>query len=172
MKDEEVRYGKDKPILVFSDSSWIDENGEVILKSELNRKNWSIEKQQNIIKERCNINLLRFLPICGGCKMFFNNKVKVVSFPYCNVRYQDFVIAMAVAEAGGIFSCILESLMYYRLHSSNTCGVDKATMIDKIKHISEIIKGQWRFYYLWKIYGGGNFIKFLYYRYRLFVTRI
>ncbi len=171
MKEEELRYGMDKPVLVFSDASRINANGEVILEQEFNRKNWTKEQQLKIIEERSNINMLRLLTICAGCKMFFNHKVKEVALPYCNLRYQDSVIAMAVAEAGGVFSCILEPLMYYRLHATNTCGVHETLMFNKLKNIIETIKGQWRFYYLWKIYGGGNFIKFLYYRYRLFVTR-
>lgn len=169
MKEEEVK--SNKPILVFSDASRIDADGKVFLEQEFNRKNWSKEKQLKIIEERCNINMLRLLTICAGCKMFFNHKVKEVALPCSNLRYQDSVVAMAVAESGGIFSCITEPLMYYRLHSTNTCGVRETLMFDKLKHIFQLIHGQWRFYYLWKFYGGGNFIKFLYYRYRLFVTR-
>lgn len=168
MKDEEAKC--DKPILVFSDAGRINARGEVILEQEFNRKNWTKEQQLRIIEERSNINMLRLLTISAGCKMFFNHKVKEVALPYCNLRYQDSVIAMAVAEAGGVFSCIMKPLMYYRLHATNTCGVHETSMFDKIKHIRETLGGQWRFWYLWKVYGGGNFIKFLYYRYRLFRT--
>ena len=75
-----------------------------------------------------------------------------------------------MASAGGIFSCILEPLMYYRLHSTNTCGVRDTTWFYKFRHIGVVVQNESRFWYLWKISGGGNFIKFLYYRYRLFVT--
>lgn len=168
MKEEEAK--SDKPVLVFSDTGRINAKGEVILQQEFNRKNRTKEQYLRFIEERSNINMLRLLTVSAGCKMFFNYKVKEVALPCCNLRYQDSVIAMAVAEAGGVFSCIMEPLMYYRLHATNTCGVHETSMFEKFKHIRETLRGQWRFWYLWKIYGGGNFIKFLYYRFRLFVT--
>ena len=129
-----------------------------------------MKKFNKVLGERSSINMLRFLSICSGCKMFFNRKVKDVSYPFINLRYQDSIIQMAIANTNGVFSFIDRPCMYYRLHDTNTCGVHETSKFDKFKHIKETLKGQWRFWYLWKVYGGENFLKFLYYRYRIYIT--
>ena len=170
MKEEELRYGMDKPILVFSDASRI-KDGKVILEREFNRKHWPEEEVKKIIVERTKLDMLRLLPVCGGCKMFFNKRAKEESFPYIGLRCHDVIVPMAIAQAEGVFSCIMMPLMYYRIHSTNTCGIRETTWFYKIGHIKEVLKNERRFWYLWKIYGGGNFMKFLYYRYRLYITK-
>jgi rhamnosyltransferase len=170
MKAEELLH-PGLPIIVHADKIRVDANLNVILPSELNRKNLSKEKLAENIKERNSLNLLRLVICVSGCAMCFNRKVKEVSFPFTNCRMQDSIVTMAVAKAGGIIATIFEPVMLYRIHNTNTCGVRETSFFHKFSHLNQTLMRNMMMFYLWKIYGGGNFFKFLYYRYRLFMTR-
>lgn len=160
-----------KPILVHTDKKRVDNKLNVILESELNRKNEPIEKLEILMHERNSLEQLRLGTFIAGCTMCFNHKVKEISFPFNNSRMQDSIIAMAVAKNNGVISTIYEPTMLYRIHSTNTCGEAETTIFEKIKHFSRFIKGNMNMYYLYKIYGGNGFFKFIYLRYRHFKIR-
>jgi len=157
---EEEKEHQNSPVLVYSDASRIDAKGNVILETEFNRKNWSKEKTRAILNERCTLNMLRLLTICAGCKMMFNHKTKEVAIPFCNLRYHDSIIAIAVAKNNGIFSPIIKPFMYYRIHQTNTCGVHETSIFNKLQSIKDTIHNRWRMFLLWQIYGGGTFLFF------------
>ena len=84
---------------------------------------------------------------------------------------QDSIIAMRVAETGGITSTVFTPTMLYRIHGTNTCGTAETSIISKLQHIHSTIRGNWRMYILYKIYGGGSMLNFIYRRIRQFLLR-
>ena len=170
MKEME-RLHPDVPILVHTDKKRVDADLNVILESELNRKNEPAEKLEKLMTERNSLEQLRLGTFIAGCVMCFNHLVKEISFPFNNSRMQDSVIAMRVAECGGIISTIIEPTMLYRTHGNNTCGVAETSIGSKFRHFAKTIKGNYRMYLLYKIYAGGRLLNFLYRRYRQFRLR-
>jgi rhamnosyltransferase len=161
----------DLPILVHTDKMRVDENLNVILDSELNRKHEPLEKLKKLMKERNSLDYLRLTTFIAGCVMCFNHKAKEVAIPYNNSRYQDSIVAMAVAGHNGIIETIFEPTMLYRLHHTNTCGVSETSIPSKIRNLQKTWQGQLRMFYLYKIYGGGGLLKFLKLRIRHFQIR-
>lgn len=168
IKDEE-RLHPDKPIIVHTDRTHTDGNLKILLKSEFNPRNLPIGRIAKKIDRLKHPDILRIYTIVGGCTMLFNHRVKDMVFPYVNVRVHDSVCAMAVARNGGIISTILEPTMYYRLHGNNTCGVSSSRLLPKIIRIFSTLSANMRGFHIWKIYGGGSFFKFLYYRIKYFL---
>ncbi len=168
IKDEERLY-PDKPIIVHTDRTHTDGNLNILLKSEFNPRNLPEDRISKKINRLKHPDILRIYTIVGGCTMLFNHKVKEIVFPYINVRVHDSVCAMAVANNGGIISTILEPTMYYRLHGNNTCGVSSSRIAPKLLRLFSTLSSNLRGFYIWKIYGGGNFISFCYWRIRYFL---
>ncbi len=167
--NEEEKEHPDKPVIVHTSRTFTDENLNVKLQSEFNPKGLPdhvIEKKLALMKDP---NILRIYTIVGGCTMMLNHKAKEKVFPYCNVRVHDSVCAMAVANAGGVISTIIEPTMYYRLHGGQTCGVRSNKLLPKVLNLFSTLSGNMRGYHIWKIYGGGAFHKFLYWRIRYFM---
>lgn len=167
MKQEEAQH-PDKPVIVHTSRTFTDENLRVKVQSEFNPRNKPdavIQRKVELMKDP---NILRIYTIVGGCTMMLNHKAKEVAFPYIALRVHDSVCAMAVADKGGIISTIIEPTMFYRLHSSQTCGVRSNKLLPKFMRLFNTISANMRGYYIWKVYGGGNFFKFLYWRFRYF----
>lgn len=116
-----------------------------------------------------NPNIISIYTIVGGCTMIFNYSVKIIVHPFINIRMHDSICTMAVANSKGVISTITESTMLYRLHSTNTCGVSDNKIIPKILQLKKTFKNNMKGYYIWKIYGKGTFIQFLYYRIKYFL---
>ena len=167
MKEEENKY-PDKPIIVHTARSHTDSNLKITLQNDFNPRNLPTERIRRKIEKLKHPDILRIVTIVGGCTMMLNRKVKEIVFPCIHVRVHDSICAMAVANKGGIISSILEPTMYYRIHSSNTCGVSSTKLLPKILSPLKSISSNWKFYPLWKIYGGGSVFKFLYYRFKYF----
>lgn len=159
------------PILVGTDKSRTDESLNIIHKSELNRLNISHDRLKELLRTRCDIELLRLICPIAGCTMAFNHLAKEVAFPYNNSRYQDSIIAMAVAKNYGIIDTILEPTMLYRRHNSNTSDLGETNRLQKLKQLGRFIDGQIQMYLLYKLYGGGGFLKFMKARIRLYQNR-
>lgn len=158
VKEIEIEKAVNIPILVHTDKKRVDENLNILLESELNRKNDSSSKMEKLMKERNSLEQLRLGTFIAGCVMCFNHRAKEVAFPFNNSRMQDSIIAMAVAKNQGVISTIYEPTMLYRIHSTNTCGVSETSIMTKIKHLVHTINGNTRIFYLYKIYGGGEFV--------------
>lgn len=169
MREIECKSEKNMPIIVHTDRTYTDNQLNVRLKSEFNPRGLSIDKVKIKIDKLKDSNILAIYTIVSGCTMFMNKNVKTVVMPFFNIRYHDVVCAMGVANSGGVIESILEPTMYYRLHSSNTCGVSDSRLFPKLVHFIDTIKRNMRGYYLWKLYGKGSFFKFLYYRIKYFL---
>jgi rhamnosyltransferase len=165
------RQHPELPILVHTDKKHVDEHLRVTLDSELNRKHEPIEKLKRLMKERNSLEQLRLGTFIAGCVMCFNHKTKEVSFPFNNSRFQDSVVAMAVAANRGVIDTIFEPTMLYRIHSTNTCGVSETSIKSKLYHLAQTWNGQKQMYYLYKIYGGGGLLTFIKLRIRRFLIR-
>lgn len=161
----------DKPILIHTDKKRVDADLNIILESELNRTNLPIEKLNKLMKERNSLEQLRLGTFIAGCVMCFNHRAKEVSFPFNNSRMQDSVIAMAVAANEGIIATVYRPTMLYRIHTHNTCGEVETSMLNKLRNITNTLNGNLRMYYLYKVYGGGNLLNFIYLRFRRFAIR-
>lgn len=168
MQEEEKRYAN-KPIIVHSSRTFTDANLNVKLENEFNPKGLPEEKIKYKIELLKNPNILAIYTIVGGCTMMMNKAVKKYAFPFFNIRVHDSVCAMAVANNKGIISTIIEPTMFYRIHSTNTCGVSNNNIWPKLLHLFDSYKKNIRGYYIWKIYNQGSFIKFLYYRVKYFL---
>lgn len=170
IKEVENKGNIEKPIIVHTSRTFVDKDLNIILNNEFNPRKKSDEtviKKMELLK---NPNILAIYTCVGGCTMMFNHNVKNYVFPYLNIRVHDSVCAMAVANAGGIISTIIEPTMYYRLHESNTCGVSSNKILPKLLHIFDSYKSNIKGFYIWKLYGKGNFFKFLYYRIKYFLV--
>lgn len=44
-------------------------------------------------------------------------------------------------------------------------------MLNKLRNITNTLNGNLRMYYLYKVYGGGNLLNFIYLRFRRFAIR-
>lgn len=157
-----------QPIIVHTSRTFTDADLNVKLQSEFNPRNKSEDCVVRKIELMKNPNILRIYTIVGGCTMMLNRVVKDIVFPYINVRVHDSVCAMAVANSGGVISTIIEPTMFYRLHGGQTCGVQSNSLFTKMLSPVKTLSGNLRGYHIWKIYGGGCFLKFLYWRLRYF----
>ena len=169
MKKIESEKGTKIPIIVHTDRTHTDAELNVRLKSEFNPRGVLQEQLKKKIEQLKDPNILAIYTIVGGCTMMMNRAVKEVVFPYISLRVHDSICAMAVANCGGVIDTILEPTMYYRLHSTNTCGVSDSRLLPKILHIVDSVRRNMRGYYLWKVYGKSGFFKFLYYRIKYFL---
>lgn len=166
---EEIQFQKEGcPIIVHTDRTHVDSELKIIRQSELNPRHVSekqFDKKMELMK---NLQILKIYTIVGGCTMFFNHAVKLASFPFINVRVHDSICVMSCISVGGVISTINQSTMLYRLHSTNTCGVSDKRLLPKFFHLRNTIKKNMKGFYVWKIYGGGSFFTFLYFRMKYF----
>lgn len=169
MREEETKHSKTTPIIIHTSRTYTDANLRVQIENEFNPRHLPKETVKRKIEKLKNPNILSIYTIVGGCTMMLNAAVKKIVFPYINVRVHDSVCAMAVANKGGVISTIIEPTMYYRIHTNNTCGVSDTRLLPKILHLFESYNKNIRGYYIWKIYGKGNFFKFLFFRIKYFL---
>lgn len=170
MKEEEALFEeKHPPIIVHTDRTFADASLKVILPSEFNPHHISSAKLSRKMRLMVHPSILAIYTIVGGCTMMINHAVKDIVFPFLNLRMHDSICAMAVANAGGIISTITEPTMYYRIHSSQTCGVGNNGLLQKFLHLFDSYTRNMRGYYIWKVYGKGGFLRFLYFRVKYFL---
>lgn len=170
MKEEEMSVNNKRlPIIVHTDRIFVDAAMNVIMLSELNPHGISSDRLALKMKLMKAPNILAIYTIVGGCTMMMNHAVKEISIPFINVRMHDSVCAMAVANAGGVISTITESTMYYRIHPSQTCGIGKSGLLPKLFHLFDSYERNIKGFYIWKVYGKGSFLRFLYCRVKYFL---
>ena len=165
----EKQYGQNHPILIHTDRTLVREDLSVLQQSEWNPRNLDDNRIYNKIKALESPEILGIYNICAGNTMCFNNAVKKACFPYLNIRVHDSNVAMAVARNGGIIEPLMQSTVFYRIHAGQTCGVNRETIFHKLLSISRLLENNMRGFYIWKIYGYGSFVKFLYYRIKYFL---
>lgn len=169
IKEEEAKHGTNCPIIVHTDRTHVNADLSIRLKSEFNPRGISQERLIKKLNKLKHPDILAIYTIVGGCTMLFNKSVKKIAFPFLNIRVHDSICAMATANHGGIIATITEPTMYYRIHSTNTCGVSDNRILPKLFHLFDSISKNMRGYYIWKLYGRGSFLKFLYYRIKYFL---
>ncbi len=131
IKKMEKTYGKECPLLVFSDAIVTDE--------KLNIKQPSYHKTQRLNVKKTDLGHLLMENKCSGCMMLFNyalaSKVRVLPN---NARFHDWWIAL-IASAFGHIGYIKEPTLFYRQHKKNLVG--STTRLDYIKNsITQIQK--------------------------------
>ena len=168
MRELEDKHSDATPILIHTDRSFVDQNLKLKQQSEWNPRNRDIQTLKRKIEGLETSNILAIYSICAGNTMLFNQAAKQVSFPFLNIRMHDSTLAMKVSSCNGVISAIYEPTVLYRIHENQTCGVGDNRLLPKLLRFPKTFSANMMGYYLWKIYGKGSFLKFLYYRCKYF----
>lgn len=114
IKKLEDRYGKECPVMVFSDAMVADE--------DLCITDISFHKSQKINVRKRNLASVLIENKCSGCMMMFNRALagKINKIPEC-ARYHDWWITL-IATVFGYTSYIDDTTIIYRQHDSNVVG--------------------------------------------------
>ncbi|WP_304544124.1 glycosyltransferase family 2 protein [Sulfurimonas microaerophilic] len=126
MKDTEKKYGKDIPLIVFSDLIVVDEKLNIISES-------MVESQKLNPKIASFFKLLKCQNVITGCAMMINKKALEISIPIPQqALMHDWWIALNVAKYGkNIF--LEDTTILYRQHSTNLVGYQKPSFIRFLK---------------------------------------
>lgn len=168
---ENEKENPERPILVFTDRILVNEkldyiqNGNPMWNSRLRL---SEEECQRYVDTMFELNMLYLICIAGGNTMIFNHAAKSVSTHYLNIRVHDSNLLINVKKNDGIIVPLLTPTLLYRSHSSQVCGVTQTSLLKKVTALSRVIKSNARMFYIWKVYCEQSFIKFLYYRLKMF----
>lgn len=167
MNSEELKYGGNKPIIVFSDLFVVD--------SQLNLISESFLKYSGIHPEfLTSFDELAASNLITGCTMLFNHAAqKSIQYPYTSATMHDTWITLCTAKAHGVLSYLSEPLVYYRQHGNNTLGavnIKHLTISYRVRHLYRILKLNKDTYCMMRALGYGSIIKYIYnklrYKYR------
>lgn len=160
MKIEE----KDKPALVCSDLTVVDENKNIISNSF-----WKYMKLRPDL-----LVLKKFAISCNlftGCTMLINKKAKDVVLPLGTFAVMhDSWIGLNIISKCGKISCIEEQLILYRQHSNNVCGAQEVSykvhyFVNKIINIKSVYNNYKNNYLMAKeIFPNISIFYFIFYR--------
>lgn len=167
---KEERTAPDAPIIVHTDLLLCDSNLKQIDKSFWH----SIGHNPHLPKS---FNYYCHYVDVTGCTMMFNSKSKEVckdiySLDLPNFLYYDRLISLLVSRAKGIIVPICKPTVFYRRHEgtkTNPFG-DNRSILKHPWHVFPYLKCISKEHDFYKSIGYDNFVKFLFYRYRL--TRI
>lgn len=121
----EKKYGKETPILVYTDAIVIDEKKNVLSKSF-----WKYTK---IKGEKISLGRSLETSLGLGCTMMINNSLLKKSIPFSkNTIAHDMWVSM-VGVCFGKVKYINKGTLLYRQHSSNVSGAEKSNLITLIK---------------------------------------
>lgn len=114
MKEMEGKYGKDTPLVVFTDA--------IVVDSTLNLIHFSFHRSNHLNTKRVDLAHLLMENKLIGCTMMMNKalKNKIIAIPK-NARVHDWWIAL-VAAAFGKIGYHEESTILYRQHEDNVIG--------------------------------------------------
>lgn len=129
MQEIESRYGTERPALVFSDVTVVDQDLRTIASSFY--ENATVTPQMTTLRD---IYITNCAP---GCTMMINKALRD-----CAIRVEaperlpmhDVWLMMIAASAGEI-AFIDQPLMQYRQHGDNCVGADKLTTWDKLRNV-------------------------------------
>ena len=120
MLESETRFGKDTPILVFTDKHVVDDN--------LNELATSYFEYQKIDPTRIALKNLLIQNISSGCAMVINRPLVELSLPFANgIIMHDHWLAL-IAAAFGKIVFLNDASVLYRQHSNNIFGASKYGM--------------------------------------------
>jgi glycosyltransferase involved in cell wall biosynthesis len=127
MRDSEEKYGKETPLLIYSDLQVVDKNLNLIHHSgnQLTHKNQIEGSPLNpVIVEN----------LVSGCASMFNKKLKEIALPFGqNVWFHDWWLAL-VACANGVIVPIKSPTIFYRQHGNNCIGMKKMSSFLDLKN--------------------------------------
>ncbi len=160
MKDIEIK-NPDKAIIVHSDLEVVDVN--------LNRKSYSFWKLSKINPRLiANKSMIQVFNCVTGCTMLFNNKAKIVSFPYPNsAPMHDWWIAISVMRKKGLISHIDKPTILYRQHDNNVVGarnVNGSYFQKKLNNLNKTLEGHIKHISFLKEINGLNAIQYYFYK--------
>lgn len=114
MKEMESKYGKDTPLVVFTDA--------IVVDSKLNLIHRSFHRSNHLNTNRLGLAHLLMENKLIGCTMMMNQalKNKIIAIPE-NARVHDWWIALVAASFGRI-GYLEESTILYRQHEDNVIG--------------------------------------------------
>ncbi len=165
LMDSTEKGNHDKPILIHTDLKVVNQNLEVI--SESFWKSSAIKPE--LIENK---NMIQVFNCATGCTMLFNEKAKLLSFPYpSSIPMHDWWLAIVTLRNDGIVKHIVQPNILYRQHESNVVGarnVNKNYFYNKILKISDTFAGQ---KVIWKFLNQINGLNvFQYYYYKTIYT--
>ncbi|MDA9557889.1 glycosyltransferase, partial [Vibrio sp.] len=114
------------PCVFFSDLVLIDETGK-----SLNSTFWS-EHNINIHDSIHSLDIL-FRNYVPGCSMIINRTLLNMALPYLTAMPMHDWYFMNLAKFFGTVGFSENNLTYYRQHDSNVVGLNKVSLVDKIK---------------------------------------
>ncbi|HAB60893.1 MAG TPA: glycosyltransferase family 2 protein, partial [Lachnospiraceae bacterium] len=114
MKEMENKYGKDTPLVVFTDA--------IVVDSTLNLIHFSFHRSNHLNTKRVDLAHLLMENKLIGCTMMMNKalKNKIIAIPK-NARVHDWWVAL-VAAAFGKIGYLEDSTILYRQHEDNVIG--------------------------------------------------
>ncbi|KAB8290084.1 glycosyltransferase family 2 protein [Bifidobacterium avesanii] len=126
MKGLEKQYGKDVPLLVYSDMKVVDENLSTIANSFL--KDSGKDQIQPVAEEILNTSIV------AGCTIMGN---KALYSLICQTKYSPDIVMhdwwiCDIAVSCGYLTKIPEQLVLYRQHGDNVVGAEHYSLIEKI----------------------------------------
>lgn len=125
MKKAEKQWGKDTPVLLYSDARVVDRELKEIAPSFL--------KYQHISPSRTSLNeILVENPVTGGAMMFNAALLPYISKAPRQCVMHDWWIALT-ASCFGHITCVKEPLYSYRQHGSNTLGARRTGSLEDLK---------------------------------------
>ncbi len=126
MKEVEDVYGKDTPILIFTDLSVVDENLEIIAPSFFSYQSmeaaWSDKLSQLMIQN-----------VAPGCTMMVNRALLDIALPIPKEAVMHDWWLMLVANAFGKVEYVNEPTILYRQHGNNQVGAQNLKFNKLIK---------------------------------------
>lgn len=121
----EAKYGKEKPLLLFTDLTVVDKELNVTAKSF-----WEYEK---INPDNTTINRLLVQNVVTGCTTIINKKLKDLTVPIpSDAIVHDWWTAL-VASVFGHMHYISMPTVLYRQHGQNDIGAKKRGLIEGLK---------------------------------------
>jgi len=132
MYNLEQAYGKDTPVLVFSDYALIDEAGYTLSPSI--KALWKIDPTS---KKATSLELLLSRSIAPGCATGFNKFLLKLCLPIPDEALMHDIWLLLMASALGIVKYLPFVFTLYRQHGANTIGVKNQKFLSKLIRIAK-----------------------------------
>jgi len=129
MQAAEQKFGKDEPILVFSDQTPTDENLQPLAAS--------LMRYQNQRFDMFDYRALLMQNVVTGGAMAFNRALADIALQCIDLKQtvmHDWWLAVVAAKFGKVLY-IDEPLSDYRQHGSNSVGAKDVRSLDYVKHV-------------------------------------
>ena len=163
---------KDKAILVYTDLRIVDDSLSVLAESSWEYHGFNVDLPTSF-------NYLVHYGYVTGCTMMLNRKACEIcrgytAFPLLDEMYHDWFLSLLVAKNNGLIIPLKEQTIIYRRHQgSETDALElRTSIIHRLNEIGDFFKLQRRRYQYFKSWGYGSYMKFLYYKTKLFIIKL